>query len=318
MTRVVRSVPAALALAAAVLALGHARPAAAETPGAFPHIEPWPAGIALGGIPEALGEGIEAVIENPTGMLKNPSRGAAVSHASLFSGGLVRHQAAAVCWTRYEKAVEYDLGRVMQTRGPVTSAFGLGVTNLSGELAGDDSYGELQVSLAYARWILSDLRSGFRVRILQARSTVDGSEGGGYAFDLGIEGTLWGCRIGGVARALLSEIRWDRSVDGPIPAGFDLGLERPAGRNLIVLAGATLRDSWQPRRIAVAAAWQVPGAPMELRAGPAWRDTGHEQIIEISAGAGILIGPLSVEYGMRTGPPGLGEIHRFGLRAHLP
>lgn len=318
MTRVGRLHSAAFACAALALLLACPGRTAADTPGAFPHIEPWPAGIALGGIPEALGEGIEAVMENPTGMLRNPTRGAAFSHASLFSGGLVRHQAAALCWTRHDKVTEYDLGRVIQTRGAASSAFGLGVTNLSGELPGADSYGELQVALAYARPVLSGLRSGFRLRMLQARSTVDGSEGGGYAFDLGLEGTLWGCRVGGVARALFSEIRWDRSVDGPIPAGFDLGLERPAGRNLILMAGATLRDSWQPRRIAAAATWRVAGTPLQLRAGPAWRDTGEDQIVEISAGAGILVGPLSAEYGMRTGPPGLGEIHRFGLRAHLP
>ena len=318
MTRISRRLLTSLAAAAITLLLGPAGRSHADTPGAFPHIEPWPAGIALGGIPEALGEGIEAVIENPTGMLRNPTRGAAFSQASLFAGGLVRHQAAAVCWTRYERAIEYDRGRVIQKRGAVSAAYGFGVTNLSGKLPGDDSYGELQLSLAYARRILSDLRSGFRLRILQARSTVDGSEGGGYAFDLGLEGTLWECRIGGVARALFSEIRWDRSVDGPIPTGFDLGIERPIRRGLVVLAGATLREDGQPRRIAGAAAWQVPGAPMQLRAGAAWRGTGDEQIVEISAGVGVLVGPLSVEYGMRTGPPGLGEIHRFGLRAHLP
>jgi hypothetical protein len=301
-----------------LLPVGSTGPARADTPGAFPHVEPWPAGIALGGIPEALGEGIEAVMENPTGMLRNPTRGAAVSHASLFTGGLVRHQAAAVCWTRYDKAIDYERGSVIESRGSVLSAYGLGVTNLSGDLPGTDSYGELQVSLAYARSIMTGLRSGFRVRLLQARSTIDGSDGGGYAFDLGIEGTLWGCRIGGVARALFSEVRWDRSVDGPIPSGYDLGVERAAGRSLTLLAGATLRDSWEPRRIAAAASWRVPGAPMQLRAGPAWRDTGYEQIIEISAGVGISIGPLTAEYGMRTGPPGLGEIHRFGLRARLP
>ncbi|MBD3160615.1 MAG: hypothetical protein GF346_00655, partial [Candidatus Eisenbacteria bacterium] len=161
----------------------------AETPGAFPNLEAWPASLGLAGVPEALGQGIEATLQNPTGMLHDPARGASFSHSSLFEGGLVRHQAAALCWTRHESEVVFERGRFSDRKGAVKSAYGLGVTNLSGDLPDGDTYGELQVSLAYARRILSGIRSGFRVRFVQARSSVDGTDGGGFAFDLGLEGT---------------------------------------------------------------------------------------------------------------------------------
>jgi hypothetical protein len=207
---------------------------------------------------------------------------------------------------------------VIPGRGPVSSAIGIGVTNLSGDLPDDDNYGELQVSLVYARVIGMGLQSGFRLRFLQARSTLDGSDGGGYAFDLGLEGELAGWRVGGLFRAIFSEVRWDRSLDDPIPTGYDVGIERLVRTGLTAAAGATLRDDWKPRRLAVALLWDVPGTPIQLRLAPAWRDTQEEKYLEFSGGAGIEVRAISVEYGMRTGPSGLGEIHRFGLRATLP
>jgi hypothetical protein len=33
---------------------------------------------------------------------------------------------------------------------------------------------------------------------------------------------------------------------------------------------------------------------------------------------GIRIGAFNADYGMRDGPPGLGEIHRFSVRVKLP
>jgi hypothetical protein len=207
---------------------------------------------------------------------------------------------------------------VIPGRGPASSAFGIGVSNLSGDLPNDETYGELQVSLAYARGVGLGLQSGLRLRLLQTRSIDDGPEGGGFAFDLGLEGNVAGWRVGGVFRALLSEVRWDRSVDAPLPTGYDLGAERSIRPGLTAAAGATLRDDWQPRRLAVALLWDVPGTPIQLRLAPALRDTEAEKRFELSGGSGIKVHPITVEYGMRTGPPGLGEIHRFGLRAALP
>lgn len=302
-------------LLAGIAAAGLAR---ADTPGAFPHLEAWPASLALAGTTEALGEGIEAALQNPAGMLHPPARGAAFSHSSLFEGGLVRHQAAALCWTRHESGAVYDRGRFAERRGAIRSAYALGITNLSGDLPGAETYGELQISLSYARRVPHGLRSGFRIRYAQARSSVDGTGGDGIAFDLGLEGTLLGCRAGGVARALFSEIRWDRSLDGPVPRGFDLGLSRPLPFDLTLFAGAALRDAGEPRRIALAAEWSRPGLPLRLRVGPAWRDTGGKAGTELSAGVGLEAGAFAADYGMRTHPSGLGEIHRFGLRAALP
>jgi hypothetical protein len=247
-----------------------------------------------------------------------PRRGAAISHASLFGGGLVRHQAAAICWTRHHEEYRYEAGEVVPGRGPIRDAIGIGVTNLSGDLPDDESYGELEVALSYARPVAFGLKSGFRLRFLQARNSVDGTDGGGYAFDLGLGRTIKGWRLGGVVRSLFSEVRWDRSLDGPIPSGYDLGIERVVRPGLTAMLGATLRDDWEPRRVTMAAEWTIPGAPLRLRAAPAWRDTGAETDFEFSGGAEFEIEGIAIGYGMRTGPPGLGEIHRFGLRAALP
>jgi len=301
------------------LLLSGERLAHAEAAGAFPNLEPWPEALALGGIPVALGEGVEAVLENPTGMLTNGGNAIAFSHASLFTGGLVKHQTFAVCYARKDEQISWKNGTIYQGGGEVSSAIGIGVTNLSADLPGSDSYGELQFSLAYARRAPLGMRAGFRVRGLQSRTTVDEmGGGGGYAFDFGLEDRMLGCRVGFVANAVTSEIRWDRSMNGPIPRRFAISFERNAGHGLTALAGIEMRYSAQPKRVTFAARWLFPGTPLALQAGPSLLSGDGESHVEISAGTTIRVGSLAAEYGMRTGPSGLGEIHRFGIRVALP
>jgi hypothetical protein len=216
---------------------------------------------------------------------------------------------------RYESTVGWDDGEVVGGRGEARSAYGLAVTNLSGELPGDDTYGELEVALAYTRRAFAGIGAGIRVRALQARSTVDGSGGGGMAIDLGFEGTFGRFRGGVSARSLVSELRWDRSVDDPLLRTFDVALERPLAAGVVAMAGATFRGSGEVRRAGAALEWRPPHVPLQLRTGPTWREDGFENRTELSAGAGLVLGAFAFDYAFRTGPPGLGEIHRFGLLA---
>lgn len=304
---------------AGLLAILSGQPCRSETAGAFPGLDPWPTTLALGGIPMALGDGVDAVLQNPTGMIsRSENPGFAFSHASLFKGGLVRHQTAAGVLPRRSKETVWSGGQVSHRQGPVHSALGLGFSNLAGDLPGDETYGEMTIALAYARRIPLGVRSGVRLRWLQARSTVDGSGGSGYGVDLGFEGKVAGMRVGGVARAIASDIRWDRSSDGPIPTAFDIALERPLVNGVVLYGGAILRADWSPRRIMGAAAWTIPGTPLTLLASPGWRQNDVEDGTDLSAGASIRLGAFTAAYGMRTGPEGLGEIHRFGLTVVLP
>jgi hypothetical protein len=309
-----RALPALVTLVATLVPAW----AGAQSVGAFPNLEPWPTTLALGGAPKALGQGVDAVLENPTGMLWGEGRALAFSHASLFTGGLVHHQAAAALFPFFEEKNTWRAGQVVPGRGAIHSAIGLGVTNLRGELPGEDTYGETQIALAYAHRFAGGVRSGLRVRFLQARSTVDGSGGTGTAIDVGLEGDWGGWRIGGVAKALYSRVNWDRSIDGPLPTGFDAAIERGIRNDLRATVGASLLSSGKPSRLALGLAWQVPRAPLVLMAGPAWREDAVESRGEIAAGMSLRVGPVRADYGMRTGPDALGEIHRFGLQVDLP
>lgn len=293
-------------------------PAGSESVGAFPNVDPWPITLALGGIPRGLGEGVEAVMENPTGMLTSTGRALGFAHASLFTGGLVRHQTAAFLLPRFEEKNEWRDGVVFQGRGPVHSAFGLGVTHLSAELPGDETYGETQISLAYAHQFPGNTRSGLRLRFLQAGSTVDGSGGTGIALDVGIEGTYGGWRIGAVARSIYSQVNWDRSIDGPVPAGFDAALERMIGGGVGAMVGGTLQSSGTSARVAGALRWRIPSTPLTLLAGPAWRSDAVESRTELGAGMSLRVSRVTAAYGMRTGPEALGETHRVGIEIALP
>jgi hypothetical protein len=313
--RTIRRVLPAIAVAAMMVAPPRAR---AESVGAFPNLEPWPVTLALGGAPRALGDGVDAVLENPASMLRGTGRALAFSHASLFTGGLVHHQSAAMMLPFFEESTSWHEGRVKPGKGAVYAALGLGVTNLSGELPGDDTYGETQISLCYAKRLARGIHSGVRVRFLQARSTVDGTDGTGTSIDLGMEGDWKGWRVGGVARALYSRVNWDRSIDGPLPSGFDLAVQRPVLDGLQATAGGMLLASGKPSRFSLGMAWLVPRTPLTLMAGPAWRQDVVESRAEIAAGMSLRVGPVRADYGMRTGPDALGEIHRFGLELDLP
>jgi hypothetical protein len=295
-------------------AIGTPAVAVSERAGAFPNLEPWPSSLALGGLTDALGSGIEAVLQNPTGMMDHPARGVAVSHASLFGGNLVDHQTAAFCWVRYEDKANWSGGRFTSAPDRAGSAYGIGVANLSGDLPDTNTYGELEISLAYARRVSFGVQGGMRLRVLQARSTVDGSGGGGTALDLGFSGEWSGLRVGCVARSVVSIVNWDRSLDEPLPRSYDIAIERSAGMGLDLIAGASLFGSWEPRRLGVAAQWSPPSLPISFRAGPSWRDFDEDPRSEFSAGVGLQAGAFRFDYGMRTGPEALGEIHRFALQ----
>ena len=105
-----RSIPWALPVLVALVSLAPAR-AGAESVGAFPNLEPWPTALAMGSAPKALGEGVDAVLENPTGMLGGEGRAIGFSHASLFTGGLVHHQAAAALFPFFEEKSTWRRGR---------------------------------------------------------------------------------------------------------------------------------------------------------------------------------------------------------------
>jgi hypothetical protein len=81
------------------------------------------------------------------------------------------------------------------------------------------------------------------------------------------------------------------------------------------MAGGTLRGSGEIRGLTAALEWRLPRLPLTLRSGPTLRDDGWERRTEVSAGAGLLVGAFAFDYGFRSGPPGLGELHRFGLLA---
>lgn len=292
--------------------------ARAERAGAFPHIEPWPSSLALGGLADGLGGGVEAVLLNPTGMLHEPTRGLAVSHASLFEGNLVNHQAAAFCWVRYEEKADWAGGRFRSSPDQASSSLGIGFTNLSGDLPDTNTYGEIEISVAYARKMLQGVQAGARVRVLQARSTVDASGGGGMALDLGLSGRLAGFRVGGVARSLVSAINWDRSLDDPLPRAYDVAIERPAPAGIVLVAGASLYGDWQPRRAGVGARFSATSLPISFSAGSAWRDLDADPQADLSAGVGIRVRSFRFDYGLRTSPEELGEIHRFGLQIRFP
>ena len=310
-----RALPALVAVAS-VLAPAWA---GAESVGGFPNLEPWPTTLALGGAPKALGQGVDAVLENPTGMLLGDGRALAFSHASLFTGGLVHHQAAAALFPSFEEKNVWQAGQVVAGRGAIRSALGIGVTNLSGELPGNDTYGETQIALAYAHRFSGGVRSGVRVRFLQARSTVDGSGGTGTAIDAGLEGDWGGWRIGGVARALYSRVNWDRSIDGPLPTGFDAAIERGIRSDLRAIVGATLPSSGKPSRLALGLDMGGSAAPRSFSWPARLGGTTRSSLAARSPpGMSLRVGPVRAEYGMRTGPDALGEIHRFGLQVALP
>lgn len=314
------SVPALFFLLNAALA-----GAALDPVGGFPRLDPSARGTGLGGNMVAVGNGSEALLSNPSGLMYVDSRELEFTYSDLFSLGLVRQTVVQFAWPRMGKEIRWEKDRFRQfPPPPARQAIGVAVSNLRAD-AGDGAYHETQIALAYAWRLPVGLLAGADYRFLTAGSALATTGGSGHALDFGLTREIGSFRLGLSAANLVSIMNWDeeggtRSIedDAPLPLRWSAGLAYGSCRwPVLVLAQVDLKGS--------SAALTQTGFGLEWRPHPvlALRGALRQREDEIgsrnewSAGAGFRLKEIHIDYGWQQSAHSLGQTHRWSAGVAL-
>lgn len=283
--------------------------------GAFADITPSARAAALGGAMAALSEGSEALFANPAGLLAADRPEAVFSYADLFDLGVVAHSAARVSWPILEKQVVWERGNIQHVRRapPADKCIALGVARVGADLD-LESYSETQVALGYAFRLPAHVRGGFTYRFLLAQSDIEDIGATGHAVDVGTERDLGAFRFGVAARGLFSAVNWERGANEPVRPRWLFGLAwRGFGERLLFSAQGDLGGE--------SASFDQAIGSVEFRLRPefalrgAWRhrEDPAESFDDLSAGFGVALLGLQVDYAAEIPAHELGATHRFSV-----
>lgn len=290
--------------------------ARAETRGgAFADITPSARAAALGGAMAALSEGSEALFANPAGLLAADRREAVFSHADLFDLGVVAHSAARMSWPILGKQVVWDRGNIQHVRRapPADKCIALGVARVGVDLD-LDSYSETQIALGYAFRLPAHVRGGFTYRFLLAQSDLEDIGATGHAVDVGTERDLGAFRLGVAARGLFSAVNWERGANEPVRPRFLFGLAwRGFGERLRLSAQGDLGGNSASFDQAIGSVEFRPRREFALRGAWRHREDPVESFEDLSAGFGVALLGLLVDYSAEIPASELGATHRFSV-----
>ncbi len=290
--------------------------ARAETRGgAFADITPSARAAALGGAMAALSQGSEALFANPAGLLGADRPEAVFSYADLYDLGIVAHSAARLSWPILGKQVVWERGNIQHVRRapPADKCFALGVARVGANLD-LDSYSETQVALGYAFRLPAHVRGGFTYRFLLAQSDLEDVGATGHAVDVGTERDLGAFRLGVAARGLFSAVNWERGANEPIRPRWLFGLAwRGFGERLQVSAQGDLGGESATFDQAIGSVEFRPRPEFALRAGWRHREDPAKSFDDSSAGFGVALLGLRVDYAAEIPASELGATHRVSV-----
>ncbi len=313
-----RAAPVIVGLAMVVWAGPAAGPAAADgghaVTGAFAAAEPGGRATALGGALGPLVTDASAVYWSPARLLNVEAPGATIAYADLYGLGLVHQTALYLAWPVRARALDWAGGEVRSELGEPHHGWGLGVQSTRVDLE-PQSYGEYDVSLAYARRGALGLSWAFAAHVLVIDSDLIDVGGNGYALDFALARPLGSALDASlVVRSLLSSVNWDASDSETLTPRAHLGLCWAPTAGLAVPVEAV----WDLEldsvvQIAGGAEWWPLGEALALRAGLRWRDDGQETEVFPAGGVGLQWMRIAFDYGLAIGREELGDTHRLGL-----
>ncbi len=319
--------PAVVLLAVLLGILCATPPVSAEWSAAFPALDDGARGMALGGNLTAIAEGSEALSWNPAGMLSLEQREVSFTWSDLFGLDLVQHTVVHFAWPFRRHTIRWEDGEIRREAlpPPASRALGMFVSSLRCELD-EGSYREMQFGLGLAWAVRAGIHAGATARFQTTQTGHTGPEGSGMAVDVGVQRGWRGFRAGITARNLASTMDWKEpsdapaglDADDPLPPRWSSGLAWSPRGDLATLAvsGDWMRGSFS--RVQYATGLELrPLDPLTLRAG--WRSrldaVGERR--EFSAGIGVIVSGLAIDYAWRESGHDLGDTHRWSASLGL-
>ena len=303
--------------AVAVLAVPFALAALAVTtafaapPGfAFLEVPATARAAALGGAYTAVAEGAEAAFWNPAGLALGTGTQLSATHVESFVG--LKHDQVAMAGRMWGGGLAGSV-RAMYSQ-PIEERDEIG------ELVGSFGAHDLEFQAAYGRALGARARFGFGAQMVRERIASEAattwSANAGFSCEPAL---LRGARVAlvaehlgpsanyvidgqrgadvGLPMAAQGGLAWNRALQRGITLGASLDTRFTRGRQGIVAMGGELRSD-------VGAA---------LRMG--WRV--NDDVANLSAGLGWVLGGASVDYAWVPSKLDLGDTHRFSLGARF-
>ncbi len=319
--------PTVMLLAVIVTRLCGPSPAAAGWSAAFPSLDAGARGMALGGNLVAIAEGSEALSWNPAGMLSLEQREVSFTYSDLFGLDLVQHTVVHFAWPFRRHTIRWEEGEIRREAlpPPASKALGLSISSLRCGLD-EGSYREMQFGLGLAWAVRAGIHAGAAARFQTTQTGHEGPDGSGMAVDVGIQRRWRGLRAGIAGLNLVSTMDWEepsnapagRDSDDPLPPRWSSGLAWSPRGDLATLAvsGDWMHGSF--RRVQYATGLEIrPLDPLILRAGWRSRRDAVGERREWSAGMGVIVSGLAIDYAWRESGHDLGDTHRWSASLGL-
>lgn len=296
-------------VAAAVAAVSPATRAHAESSqgGAFQLPAYGARGWGMAGAFVVRADDESAVDWNPAG-LSTASRVAGASYLQLVEG-LSVGQSQIVFTT--------PLSGTRNETGGARHAVGVMFTNLSADVAGDETYTENHLRLAYAFTPEPLVSFGMAATGFMSKSGVTGFDAWGTSFDLTGDLSLsraWSMAV--VARDVFSRYTYDDGRDYDKEPQYIVGLAW-AGASRVALEGDIVRSYGGWSRASLGAETEYFFSHVALRGGIAWLRAGESRTVP-SFGVSARARRLTLHYGATLDEDdAFGRTHRVSLAVRI-
>ncbi len=303
----------ALAVLTACLGLAAAgsAPALAAPPGfAFLEVPATARAAALGGAYSAVAEGAEAAFWNPAGLALGSGTQLSATHVESFVG--LKHDQVAFAGRMWGGGLAGSV-RAMYSQ-PIEERDEIG------ELIGSFGSHDLEFQAAYGRALGTRARIGFGAQMVRERIASEAattwSGSAGFSCEPAL---LRGARLALVAEHLGPSANYvidgQRGADVGLPMAAQGGIawNRPLQRGLVLGTSLDTRFTRGRQGIAALGGELRSDVGAALRLG--WRF--GDDIANVSAGLGWVLGGASVDYAWVPSKLDLGDTHRFTLGARF-
>ena len=260
----------------------------------------------MGGAFIAIANDESAVDWNPAG----------IAHAGRVLGASYLQLMEGISAGQSQLVFAMPLTHARQETGAATHAAGIMLTNFSADVAGDETYSENYLRVAYAFTPEPLVSFGLGLSGFMSSSGVDGFDAWGTAIDFAGELSLsetWTLAL--VGRDLFSRYSYDDGHNYKKEPEYIVGAARQGSR--LTLEADVVRSYGNWSRVSAGAETEYFFSHVALRGGVAWLSSSEPRTIP-SFGVSVKVDRLTLHYGASIDDDeALGNTHRVSLAVRI-